>query len=180
MLAQFSVSRFWNSSSYEAVHEKAVHDKHSRGSMDVIAATSRDRSRKTTPTSGRQVTPTPTSGRQVTPASSSATAPKPKGGFGSATGRFENPGCQSDSQREAKAEERLEALLAEPAEEGAQVVVGPTRCAAPWPLPTLACAPQPSRPDSSPQESAQVEACGGDVRTLSPLLLGQAHSTHAA
>ena len=145
----------------EAVHEKAVHDKHSRGSMDVIAAASRDRSRKTTPTSGRQ----------VTPASSSATAPKPKGGFGSATGRFENPGCQSDSQREAKAEERLEALLAEPAEEGAQVVMGPTRCAAPWPLPTLACAPQPSRPDSSPQESAQVEACGGDVRTLSPLLL---------
>ena len=136
-----------------------------------VAAVSRDRS--------RQITPASTASRQVTPATAPNPAPKPKGGFGSATGRFENPGCQSDSQREAKAEERLEALLADPAEEGAQVVMGPTRCAAhppvvQPPLPTLVCAPQPSRPDSSPQESAQVEACAGDVRTPSQVLSRQA------
>ena len=69
---------------------------------------SRDHSRSTTPPSGRQ-------------ASFRTTSPKPKRGFGSSTGRFDNPGCQSDAQREAKAEERLEAMFAEPAEEGAQV-----------------------------------------------------------
>jgi hypothetical protein len=97
----------------------------------IIPGASRERSRKTTPASS--------SCRQVTPASSSATAPKPKGGFGSSTGRDFSAGLQSDAQREAKAEERLEALLADPAEEGAQVVMGPTRCAALWPLPALAC-----------------------------------------
>ena len=94
---------------------------------------SRDHSRSTTPPSGRQ-------------ASFRTTSPKPKRGFGSSTGRFDNPGCQSDAQREAKAEERLEALFAEPAEEGAQVVMGPTRCAAPWRLPTLGATALPQEP----------------------------------
>ena len=37
-------------------------------------------------------------------------------------------------------------MFAEPAEEGAQVVMGPTRCAAPWRLPTRCATALPHEP----------------------------------
>ena len=60
-------------------------------------------------------------------AMSSTPTPKPTSTWGTA-GRFDYPGKSWTTQM-AKADERLESLLAEPAEKGAQVVVEPTRCA---------------------------------------------------